>query len=250
MNIVLFSEYDKFFFCADDERAQHIIRVLGKKTGDTFEAGIEGGNSGQAQIVSITKDGLHFTFEAQGDGKPLYPLEMIIGFVRPIQLKRLFRDMAGLGICRIHLVGTELGEKSYMNSKIVERGTAYAALKEGSVQAKSTHVPELLTYNSLRECLDCLLHSNKTAFLRLCLDNIRSEYSLFDYVAKAHANLTGARVLPVYAAIGSERGWTDRERSLFSENGFTLCRMGSRILRTETAATTAASLILQAMGEL
>jgi RsmE family RNA methyltransferase len=54
----------------------------------------------------------------------------------------------------------------------------------------------------------------------------------------------------VLAAIGSERGWTDRERDLLERAGFTLCSMGSRILRTETAATVASSIILDAMGYL
>lgn len=250
MNIVLFSVHDNFFFSVNDERAKHITRVLGKKMGDSFEAGIEGGKSGQARITCIDNEGLHFTFEAQGDGKPLYPVEMIIGFVRPIQLKRLFRDMAGLGVRRIHLVGTELGEKSYMDSKIVERGAAHAALKDGTVQAKSTHVPELIVYTSVRECLATLTNGGENPFLRVCLDNIKPKCSLFEYFLNAQTSSVGAKLPPVYAAIGSERGWTNTERAFFIESAFTLCSMGSRVLRTETAATTALSLILQAMGEL
>ena len=52
----------------------------------------------------------------------------------------------------------------------------------------------------------------------------------------------------VVAAIGSERGWTDRERDVLEGAGFSLCSMGTRILRTETAATVASSIILDAMG--
>jgi RsmE family RNA methyltransferase len=55
---------------------------------------------------------------------------------------------------------------------------------------------------------------------------------------------------PVLCAIGAERGWTDRERELLTESGFTLCSMGTRVFRTETACTVAASLILGAMGAL
>ena len=50
------------------------------------------------------------------------------------------------------------------------------------------------------------------------------------------------------AAIGSERGWTDKERELLIKNGFSLRSMGNRVLRTETAATTAVALILSKMG--
>ena len=49
------------------------------------------------------------------------------------------------------------------------------------------------------------------------------------------------------SAIGSERGWTDRERKLLEDNGFIRCGMGERIMRTETAATVAGSIILNYM---
>ena len=63
---------------------------------------------------------LFYDFVPETDGKELFPLKMIIGFPRPIQLKRLLRDIAALGVCEVHLTGTELGEKSYMQSNLVE----------------------------------------------------------------------------------------------------------------------------------
>ena len=41
--------------------------------------------------------------------------------------------------------------------------------------------------------------------------------------------------------------WTAKEQELFAEFDFTCCSMGERILRTETASTTAASLFLAHM---
>jgi RsmE family RNA methyltransferase len=52
------------------------------------------------------------------------------------------------------------------------------------------------------------------------------------------------------AAIGSERGWTDKERILLEENGFIRWGMGERIMRTETAATVSASIILAQLGKI
>ena len=154
MNICLFAndEISKPLSLRD-ERAQHIIKVLHKKAGETFTAGIVGGASGTAVIREINDQGITFDFTAGGDGKPLTKLEMIIGFPRPIQLKRLLRDIAALGVGRVHLTGTDLGEKSYMQSNLVERGSAYQMLLDGTVQAGSTHVPELFLYKTLDECL-------------------------------------------------------------------------------------------------
>ena len=50
------------------------------------------------------------------------------------------------------------------------------------------------------------------------------------------------------AAIGSERGWTERERRLLEETGYIRCGMGERIMRTETAATVAGAIILSGLG--
>ena len=240
MNICLFSK-DEISqpLPLRDERAQHIIKVLHKKAGDTFTAGIVGGQSGVATITEITTTGdaagISFEFSPAGDGKPLAPFEMIIGFPRPIQLKRLLRDIAALGVCRVHLTGTDLGEKSYMQSNLVERGTAYQMLLDGTVQAGSTHVPELCLYKTLDECLSSIESSAGGEYLKLALDNVNPSVRLADAVKPS------ARVV---AAIGSERGWTERERQLLESKGYVRCGMGERIMRTETAATVAGAIIL------
>ena len=92
-----------------DERAKHILKILHKGVGDDFSAGIIGGMAGKAVISDISDSAISFEFKALSDGKELYPLDLIIGFPRPIQLKRLFRDVASLGVRSVHLTGTELG---------------------------------------------------------------------------------------------------------------------------------------------
>ena len=243
-----------------DERARHIIKVLHKTSGDTFSAGIIGCASGTATITSITDGTLSFTFTAEGDGKPLYPLVMIIGFPRPIQLKRLLRDMASLGVSEVHLTATQLGEKSYLQSDLATTDAGYRMLLDGSAQAASTHIPQLRMHQSLKECLSYLQTAHADAQHLLALDNVRAAGSLNAYLSKsrnadcAEKKQTESRNADrgplTIAAIGSERGWTDEERSLLEQAGYQRLSMGSRILRTETAATTAASLILGAGGYL
>ena len=245
MNICLFSQ-DEILkpLPLRDERAQHIIKVLHKSVGDSFTAGIIGGQSGVAKITGRDDKEISFEFTPGGDGKPLTSLEMIIGFPRPIQLKRLLRDIAALGVCRVHLTGTDLGEKSYMQSNLVEHGAAYKMLLDGTVQAGSTHVPELCLYKTLDECLSAVC--NDGSGLLLALDNVNPAARLADAVKQGSAGTDcGPRIV---AAIGSERGWTDRERKLLESKGFVRCGMGERIMRTETAATVAGAIILSEVG--
>lgn len=241
MNICLFnSEEIKNSLKKNDERAKHIIKVLHKKEGDTFDAGIIGGAAGIATITKISEDDeISFSFEPKSAGKKLYPLTLIIGFPRPIQLRRLLRDVAGLGVQKVILCGTDLTEKSYLESNVVSDGSAYQMLLDGTAQAASTHVPVLEVSKSLDELI-----SNGTEWelsSKIALDNRRASGSLHDFLMHEGAH-------SVIAAIGSERGWTERERDLLEKAGFSLCSMGTRVLRTETAATVASSIILDAMG--
>ncbi|MCQ2591774.1 MAG: RsmE family RNA methyltransferase [Treponema sp.] len=259
MNICLFSQ-DELSAPLDlkDERAEHLIKILHKKAGDTFTAGVIGGKAGTATITEITDTSISFSFEPLSDGKKLTSLKMIIGFPRPIQLKRLLRDVAALGVKEVHLTGTELGEKSYMQSTLVEKGSAYKMLLDGTVQAGSTHVPNLFLHKSLKECLGYCEDSYKESehshhILRLALDNVNPKCSLntaLKDIPCMECKTPCTEGKSVYAAIGSERGWTDKERKLLEEYGFIRCGMGNRIMRTETAATVSGAIILDRLGYL
>jgi RsmE family RNA methyltransferase len=55
---------------------------------------------------------------------------------------------------------------------------------------------------------------------------------------------------PVVVAVGSERGWSGRERDLLERAGFARLSLGKRALRTETACVIAAALAMEKIGEL
>jgi len=266
MNICLFTQEEiNSPLNINDDRAQHILKILHKKEGDTFAAGIINGMAGDAKILSIKKltvtnekgksfeEGeIVFSFTPQTDGKLLYPLKMIIGFPRPIQLKRLLRDMAGLGVCEVHLTGTELGEKSYLDSDLATTDSGNKMLLEGTEQAASTHSPKLFRHNSLKECLAFIDENSNddncknTKQALLALDNVEPKQSLTDFLENNPLK-QNEHIIQAVAAIGSERGWTKSERQLLYANGYKLLSMGCRVFRTETAATVAASLILSSM---
>ena len=250
MNICLFSPEEILNpLDIQDERAQYILKILHKKESECLSAGIIGNQAGTAVIKKISveekksSDGkkifkggkIYFDFTPESDGKKLYPLKMIIGFPRPIQLKRLLRDMASLGVQEVHLTGTELGEKSYLKSDLATKGEAEKFLLDGSVQAGSTQIPKLFIHQTLKNCLEQIDLEGKL----LALDNIEPSQSLSCALKE--------KPQKAIAAIGSERGWTNYERQLFRQNGFELLSMGKRILRTETASTVAVSLILNSM---
>lgn len=248
MNICLFKQEElNRPLSIKDERGEHIIKILHKKEGDTFSAGVINGMAGTATIKKIENDEITFDFAPDSEGKNLYPLKMIIGFPRPIQLKRLLRDIAALGVQEVHLTGTELGEKSYMQSNLVEHGTAYQMLLDGTVQAASTHVPDLFLHKTLKDCLESVIpekeQCNNAKILKLCMDNINPKGSLFSVLQEQYE-----KPALIVAAIGSERGWTQKEREMLESAGYLRVGLGPRVMRTETAATVSASIISACMG--
>lgn len=251
MNICLFEEreiLDALPLPANDERALHIKKILKKNVGESFAAGIIDGKAGIATITKIGEAGkpdegaIYFSFEPRSEGKKLFPLEMAIGFPRPIQLKRLLRDMAALGVRSVHLAGTELGEKSYLESSLAQKGQVRKMLYEGTVQAGGTHIPKNFIYPTLCECLENFSRSQSKDQIKIALDNVNPKSALTKFL-----NENSVEGKSVVAAIGSERGWTNSERELLESRGFVRLGMGERIMRTETAATVAASVILAQM---
>jgi 16S rRNA U1498 N3-methylase RsmE len=260
-----------------DVRTLHLLKVLHKKAGDSFDAGVLGGNRGVGRIEAAKLDGsITYSLDLREEAPPRYPIRIAVGFPRPIQLKRLLRDLSNLGLEAVDLIGTELGEKSYRDTKLLIDGGARDALIEGAVQARDTRIPFLSVYSGLEDWLaerpwerplpaERALSTDGTeprenrspwsgyteayaagslpirSPLLIALDNIRPEGAL-----ALLSSLGQSLVL----AVGCERGWSDRERDKLEDSGFLRLSMGARALRTETACVAAAVLALEKIGAL
>ena len=153
MNIILFEDHEKNrALKKNDARAVHLIKILHKKEGDSFETGILGGKSGKGKIEKINKDGsIIFSLDLIHSPLERLPIRIAIGFIRPIQIRRVLRELSSLGICAIDLFGTELGEKSYRKTNLLNDGGARSALIEGASQSRDTTLPQLEVFYSLEE---------------------------------------------------------------------------------------------------
>ena len=245
MNIILFEEHELGHDLARrDDRTIHLLKVLRKKQGDTFDAGILGGLLGTGKIEKINFDGsIFFTFNEGCPPAPRLRLRIAFAFVRPIQIRRILRELSNIGTSAIDIIGTDIGEKSYRDTKLLDDGGSHSALIEGAVQARDTQIPALAVYENLDSWLERRPWESAAAQspfdripLLFAMDNVRAEGSLFHISPSSR---------PVIMAIGPERGWSDRERDLFEKAGFLRLSMGQRALRTETACVAAAMLAMR-----
>jgi RsmE family RNA methyltransferase len=248
VNIILFEPWEPGkVLSRRDKRTIHLLKVLHKKVGDSFDAGILGGRRGTGRIEKINFDGsLFVSLMVDEEPSPRLPLRVAVGFPRPIQLRRLLRDLSNLGIEAVDLLGTELGEKSYRDTKLLSDGGAREALIEGAVQSRDTSIPELAVFASLDAWLRERAWDKRGGGVRsfpllVAADNVRPEGAM--------SRLSPMRG-PMVLAVGAERGWSDRERDALEDAGFSRLSLGGRALRTETACVAAAVLALEKIGEL
>jgi len=254
MNLILFEPGESqspdaavgdgaFFLSRRDERAVHLLKVLHKKEGDSFDAGILGGKLGTGLIRQISEQGIACSLTLDTEPPSRTPLRLGVGFPRPIQLRRLLRDCASLGLEAVDLVSTELGEKSYRDTKLLDDGGARAALIEGAIQARDTRLPELAVYPSLEKWLEGEPHTKTRRHkeeLLVAADNVEPQGSFSGIAAGGFSSAV--------LAVGSERGWSSRERALLENAGFVRRSIGTRALRTETACIAAVVLLMEKMG--
>ena len=226
-----------------DQRARHIRKVLRLSVGDTLRAGIVDGPVGVATIRESGPGGIRVDFEPTADPRPLPHVELLLGHPRPIVLRRLLRDLTAIGAGRIVVTVTELGEKSYYESNLWD--DPRTPMLEGAAQGGTTLLPELLRAGSLTEAIETLasasprrlmLHPESEPGERFAPPATPELIETLQRLAGTPYEEEGPGAPWLTVAIGSERGWTDREVAVLAGAGFSACSLGRRILRTETAA--------------
>jgi RsmE family RNA methyltransferase len=235
LNIVLF-EHDELArpLPRSDTRARHVIDVLRRGVGDTFDAGIINSTRGKATVVEIREDALVLSFQWAEVPPPLEDIVLILGMPRPQTARKVLEEATTLGVLAMHFVRTERGEPGYATSRLWTTDEWYRHMIDKAQQAFSTRLPHVTFDHDLAGALDLALKYGA----KLALDNYESPERL------------GAVdvALPVQLAVGPERGWSARERALLRNAGFRFVHMGERVLRVETAVVAAVSLVRSRLG--
>jgi 16S rRNA (uracil1498-N3)-methyltransferase len=204
-----------------DPRAEHVLAVLRRRVGDSFDVGLANGPRGKATLVARTETHLNLRF-AWGEVPPPPPdLRLWIGLPRPQTARKILNEATSIGVRCIHFFATEKGEASYGSSTLWSSGEWQRHVTAGAEQAFSTHLPEV----TWGRPLTALVEELPLAGSRIALD-----------VYEAQARLGTLQLeAPTTLAVGPERGWSAAERDLLRNAGFTLASLGDRVLRVETA---------------
>lgn len=237
MNIILFRPHEvELPLSRQDPRAGHILAVLRRRPGDSFDAGLINGPRGRGTLVAITPEAITLAFAWSGPPPPPDPLHLVIGLPRPQTARDILRDATALGVATLHFVRTEKGEPGYARSKLWQTGEWERHLIAGAEQAFCTRLPDITHGRALPEVL-AGLPADST---RIALDNYEASPAL------GACNLSGYK--SAVLALGAERGWSAAEREQLRSAGFGFSHLGPRVLRTETACVAAIILLKARRG--
>jgi RsmE family RNA methyltransferase len=217
----------------DDRRSEHIVRVLGCKPGDSLRAGIINGPIGTGEIMSVeeakgehVRVTLRFIGEEGEIKKPT--VDLILGLVRPIMLKKILAQAASLGVGRIFLINANRVEKSFFGASLLREENYRPYLLHGLEQAKDTFMPHVSVHERFKPFVEDLIPTIAGSYSRMLV----AHPEVADDLKQAVGTETDGRIL---LAIGPEGGWVDFEIAKFTEQGFVVCNIGKRVLRTDTA---------------
>jgi 16S rRNA (uracil1498-N3)-methyltransferase len=249
MNLILFEQNEiknDTKVILQDRRSEHIIGILGCKPGDTIRAGVINGALGTAEITAIKGKGkkaqVQLSFTAEGSAPAEPEVDLVLGLVRPIMLKRVLSQAASLGVGRIFLINGNRVEKSFFKAGLLEDEKYRAYLIEGLEQAKDTRVPQVSIHERFRPFVEDFIPMVAKDYKRMLVAHPDGKLDMKQAIGRGK---TGRILL----AVGPEGGWVDFEVEKFLECAFVPVSLGSRVLRTDTAVVALLALLMVLRSE-
>jgi 16S rRNA U1498 N3-methylase RsmE len=117
-------------------RLVHAREVWNAQPGDRLRAGVLGGQTGAAEILSMDESALLVRLSFPDPPPPRPGLDLVLAMPRPKALKRMLSTLAQLGVDRVVLLGASRVERSYFGSPVLEADAVRQALIEGLEQAR------------------------------------------------------------------------------------------------------------------
>jgi 16S rRNA (uracil1498-N3)-methyltransferase len=155
-------------------------------------------------------------------------LEVIVGVSRPQTMKKVLHAATSFGVAQLHLVPSERGEKSYLQSKTLEAGAIEDEITLGMAQSGTVVSPQVTLYRSFWDAKKILLSPSYIGTSLALLGDTTSSHEM-SFVDSSHYRSK------IILAIGPESGWSSRERECFLSSGFKTASLGEGVHRVEVA---------------
>jgi RsmE family RNA methyltransferase len=227
-------------------RGRHLLNVLGAAPGQRVRVGVLDGPCGEGTVQSVA-DGtvaLRCAFDATVPPRP--QVDLLLALPRPKVMRRLWAQLAALGVGQIILTNAERVERNYFDTHVLTPQCYRPLLVEGLQQARDTWLPRVSIHRQFKVLVEDELDGLFPHGLRgLRGLRLRGDPAATKTVGTLVRESREERIL---LAVGPEGGWNEFETALLEAHGFQSAGMGRRTLRTDTACVALLALVHEAMA--
>ena len=212
------------------KRAQEIATEHELHEGKTVGIVLLGFQSGSAKVLRLSNEEIIFEINTLKPPPKKIVEVAIVGVSRPQTIKKVIQSAVTMGVKELHFVKSELGEKSYLQSKALLEDEIKDEIEKAVEQCGDPIPPEVS------------IHSTFERFFGETIIELSKRYPEGQRIV-AHTRsgeVLGRTCLvkqtqPVFIAVGCELGWSEGEIKKLMSLGFKEISLGERILRVETA---------------
>lgn len=219
--------------------ANHVVRVLRLRVGDSLSLFDGNGNEFRAELARIDGSNVTAKVGARMVGTPESPLKikLVQGISRGERMDWALQKATELGVSSIAPVLTARSVVRLDDKQSSKKQEHWQQIAIGACeQSGRCFVPQVLTPVTLRQ----YLQESRKEGIRLVLSPTGPSA-----LTRLTSMSTKAELL-----IGPEGGLDDDEIDQAQQAGFVPVRLGPRVLRTETAAVTALTVLQALWGDL
>lgn len=212
-----------------EDEARHAVQVLRHREGDQIQAVDGSGGWYRIELTHVSRgEAVGQILERRREvGEPSVSLTVCMALLKSPKRFDVFVEKASeLGVTHIVPLVTARTEKRSFNTERVEK-KLIAAMKQCG-RSRRVHLADV-------QALDDLLDRQLPALALCCHEKAPPEQGLLYYLQR-HASYEEAMVL-----IGPEGGFTDEEVEMAVRRGVDVVSLGTRRLRSETAAIAAST---------
>lgn len=217
-------------------RAAYVYDTHGVREGQVIKVSVLGGLRGEGRILEATPSRVCLETHLTLPCRELLPVALVVGVSRPQTIRKVVQAAVMFGVSSLHFVRSELGEKSYLQSRSLEPKELEEETIKALEQVWDSRAPEIVVHRTFSYFLE-----NKVSEITGALARETAGGDVARFVAHPGGISLGCADAPrlrgasAVVAIGPERGWSDREILGFRAAGFQVVDLGERVVRVELA---------------
>ena len=205
----------------------HVLHVMRMKVGDTIVA-VSEGKEYLADIKSLSPLTIEVVEELDTNNELSIDITLLYCLAKGDKIEFVIQKATELGAKRIALISSKYCVTKIDNQSFQKKLPRYLAIaKEAAEQSHRQIIPEILGVYDINKLPNELLSDINLVAYEKCGDNPSLEI----------------KDKSVSILIGSEGGFDPKEIETLLKQGFQTVSLGKRILRTETAAIYALSIL-------